>query len=652
VLSLSQRQQVEGYLAWKWGLNGQLNQFNPTSISGCQLWLDAADSSTIGGFPTNGDFEADNVSGYSGGFNYRIPSGWSGSATPPVVIYNATGVDNGTWSIRAYSGNNCLGLQGATYIYQSVGVTSGNSYILTWYQNSRDTTAPNDLKVSVDGNVVSYQSYVYRTTSAIWNKKQSVAWRATSSSAVIKFETTNPLRGDCTTFLDFILINTNSNGDSITTWVDKSGNGYHATGYSNPTYDTSGKRISVNGSNYFWNTTMPFNLSARTIFLVFEEGSYYGGARGIMGFIPNPPTSGADYNTNNSMTIESNNGIRFYQNGQYSPFDMGVNPLPKAIYCDTLSGSTGYGLINGSLRRTSTASVTFGSSIGYDIAARWNGSAISPVGISGYYYEIIVFNTSLTTAQRQQVEGYLSNKWGVTIANYSPSILHPYATLPPSSVRDTTAATPTVFLQALGYSGSGTWYDKSPNGFNATLESGTAAKNSAGNGIVLNGSTNWTFPNISAGNKWSFVVWYKNTGAPVGNYACLLTQIITGNYINISLGYPYGDNGTFRAGFYYSGAWYNGGDLKNKLTNNVWINIIATWDGTTLSTYINGSLLGSTTPGGTSVDAGNAYRIGQSWNAGDYMIGQIGEVVIYKQIALTKAQIYNEYISRAYIYSY
>jgi len=34
------------------------------------------------------------------------------------------------------------------------------------------------------------------------------------------------------------------------------------------------------------------------------------------------------------------------------------------------------------------------------------------------------------------------------------------------------------------------------------------------------------------------------------------------------------------------------------------------------------------------------------------MVGEIGEVVIYKQIALTKDQIYNEYISRAYIYSY
>jgi hypothetical protein len=77
-----QRQQVEGYLAWKWGLQANLpsnhpykntsavfvtqpttlaalgvnpynsmfisNYFNPRSISGLQLWLDAADSTTVG----------------------------------------------------------------------------------------------------------------------------------------------------------------------------------------------------------------------------------------------------------------------------------------------------------------------------------------------------------------------------------------------------------------------------------------------------------------------------------------------------------------------------------------------------------------------------------------------------------------------------
>lgn len=74
-LSVSQRQQIEGYLAWKWSLQSSLpsthpykntpvyalqpfplvprvaamtnKYFNPNSIPGCSLWLDAADSSTV-----------------------------------------------------------------------------------------------------------------------------------------------------------------------------------------------------------------------------------------------------------------------------------------------------------------------------------------------------------------------------------------------------------------------------------------------------------------------------------------------------------------------------------------------------------------------------------------------------------------------------
>jgi hypothetical protein len=64
-LTASQRQQVESYLAWKWGLLSPLatghpgkllpsfsTTFTPKSLTGLQLWLDAADSSTITGTST------------------------------------------------------------------------------------------------------------------------------------------------------------------------------------------------------------------------------------------------------------------------------------------------------------------------------------------------------------------------------------------------------------------------------------------------------------------------------------------------------------------------------------------------------------------------------------------------------------------------
>jgi hypothetical protein len=59
-ISIYQREQIEGYLAWKWGLESDLSTthpfknyppltpaFAPTLLSNCQFWYDAADRSTI-----------------------------------------------------------------------------------------------------------------------------------------------------------------------------------------------------------------------------------------------------------------------------------------------------------------------------------------------------------------------------------------------------------------------------------------------------------------------------------------------------------------------------------------------------------------------------------------------------------------------------
>jgi hypothetical protein len=200
-----------------------------------------------------------------------------------------------------------------------------------------------------------------------------------------------------------------------------------------------------------------------------------------------------------------------------------------------------------------------------------------------------------------------------------------------------------VHLNAVTYSGSGTWFDSSINGKNATLEDGTIAKNAQGNGIILNGSTSWTFPNISAGNSWTIGMWYMNTGGYFGQ-ACILTQIYTST-INLALGYIAGANPV--------GAFFTGGFRKStaiSLTLNTWTNIQITWDGTNMQTYINGSLLGTTTPGGIATDAGSNYRIGRRWDSNEYVTGVIGALKIYNR-ALTQSEVTQEYNTTAAIYA-
>jgi hypothetical protein len=206
-----------------------------------------------------------------------------------------------------------------------------------------------------------------------------------------------------------------------------------------------------------------------------------------------------------------------------------------------------------------------------------------------------------------------------------------------SVVQTNLPATPSIYLIASQYSGAGAWIDNSPNARNATIENGSASKNASGNGIVLNGSTNWAFTDINVGNAWTCEVWYKNNGAIVGTNPCIVTQIYTGNHINICLGY--GANTGFS---YHQGGvgWRQGTSIS--ITNSSWTHYVGVWNGTTITTYINGALQGTTTPGGTASSSGANYRIGRRWDNPDYMVGEVGEVRIYP-VAINATQVATDY---------
>ena len=206
---------------------------------------------------------------------------------------------------------------------------------------------------------------------------------------------------------------------------------------------------------------------------------------------------------------------------------------------------------------------------------------------------------------------------------------------------------PVILLKAIDYSGSGSWLDESGHSHNATLEEGTIAKNTAGNGIVLDGSTSWTFPNVAVGNQWSLNVWYKKTGAIIEG-SSIITQILN-ETINLYIGTVSG-GGAINCGFYPN--YWGAGDISSNLVNDQWVNIQVTWDSTTITTYIDGSLVTSVNPGnGPAVDSGQAYRIGRDWYQGNlYFIGEIGEVRIYNY-PITQPQVTADYNSSAGTFS-
>jgi len=207
-----------------------------------------------------------------------------------------------------------------------------------------------------------------------------------------------------------------------------------------------------------------------------------------------------------------------------------------------------------------------------------------------------------------------------------------------------------VSFLASTYSGSGIWNDDSGNGYNASIETGTAAKNLDGNGIVLDGSTNWIFSNFGSQRYWSIVTWFKRTDIS-DSAACIVTEKYTGGNINMVIFSALNEiaNTEFAGGFYV-GTWRNGTGITFPL--NEWHQLTVTWDGTNIKTYLDGSINSTVSQAGniSSSTSLNSYSIGRRFDGGsDYVTGEIGALQIYGY-PLTSTQITNYYIATSSTY--
>ncbi len=446
-------------------------------------------------------------------------------------------------------------------------------------------------------------------------------------------------------------------GTSISQWNDKSGFTRNAVPFqgTNPTYSTTGLNSQA---------CVQFT-SGRGMRSPAAAGTY---SSNVTAFVILQKTGG-----NNSFeTLISRTGTP--TTSIPSPFDL-YNAI-RLIGNGGPSVGTGYVQANSTndiRNMTSPTMFGFTASIAQGFVENVNGgtvaTVISPSSVYGdnasFMYvacrdeattaftgnigEIIIYNQTLSTEQRQTVEGYLAWKWG--IQGLLP-VTHPYALINPANP---TAALTVITsglrirFDATTYSGSGAWENTGElgTGWNATVDAGTPSKNIAGNGVVFNGSTNFTFPNISVGNAWSVSLWVKRTGTS-GSSAAFVTQIFSGT-TNLTV-WTNGDNapGDGVVGGYYNGAWRNGSSVT--LTLNTWINVTCTWNGTSIVTYQNGIFVGSVNPGVTSVDNGLAYRIGRRWDGPMYIVGEIGQIFIYNR-TITAQEVLQNYAATSSTFS-
>lgn len=331
-----------------------------------------------------------------------------------------------------------------------------------------------------------------------------------------------------------------SSGSNISTWIDRSGNNYTATATNSPRYDSVNKRVwfSSASSQSMSNLSAPLNLAQRSFFFVLQEITNTN-VCGIMPMIPNP-TTGNDYQTTNGITIEGNTGVLFFaNNGLYNNKAVASVPLAKGLYGETFASSSGVAYVNGTAGTSSNSSFTFGTSAGYALAGRWANGMAGPF-YNGYFHEVLVYNNSLSTSNRQIIEGYLAWKWGINrllptthpyfnTAVYSlnmPNVLFPLYSQPTPLFRPTFFSNCTLWLDAADRSSLTMndnlvvtqWRDKSGLG-NHGSNVGTIRLTSRIGGLPAMtypglGSTYFTGPLVNSGTTMtSFAVFLMNSSS-------------------------------------------------------------------------------------------------------------------------------------------
>ena len=233
-----------------------------------------------------------------------------------------------------------------------------------------------------------------------------------------------------------------ANGATVSTWKDKSGKGNDAAAGVAGVYSSAQKSITFSGTNYY-NSPYTAAPTKETLFIVFNTNSIGGATDQFM--ISGAACGGrsAAIWTTGYLAV----GTNCYTWGASTPtiITAGSNTLGVVV----IDGSTNYTSIKGALTLTGPGSGSYTSGVTTYIGAHSGPNYLT----NGYICEVIAYNYILSTTQRQQVEGYLANKWGIKTA--LPST-HPYYSTPPTiPITIAMAPTPTSqVITTLSYTGS------------------------------------------------------------------------------------------------------------------------------------------------------------------------------------------------------
>ena len=517
------RQRIEGYLAWKWGLQSNLpathpfraaapvkddNTFYPNQINGLELWLDAADVNTftvsgvssLAGWSDKGPYQkvttvSSNMPIIAGGLNGFSSIRFISNNQNVIRSAFATGIGSGDFMMTAVWKPSTLS---NTHVIAGIGELAGNinSFGIGWnpgsgtfnyfqYSGGEIGNAPpttSGWKIQVGARFSStmqhwldgsFQNRLIAGNSTVSANSSNgifvgagsqffasadlaevlfysgrvspldrqriegyLAWKwglQSNLPAIHPFFSAPPMPPTVFSPSSFSSLQlwldgadplgtgiAPANGTTIRVWADKSGAGNNAISTttiasSNPVYDSTTRSLYFGDTSTLL-TNYSASLSNESVFFVMRMSTTTTRDSGIVG----SATGARSFSFNTSAPTNS----------------LGATSRNVAWGSVTSANTFSRNVVTmGTYQNVSTSHTVFldgGRATGNTVSLSYTAGLTTTLNGNFFnIYEILAFNRTLSTEDRQTVEGYLAWKWG--LQSNLPAT-HPYRNNNPGSV--------------------------------------------------------------------------------------------------------------------------------------------------------------------------------------------------------------------------
>jgi len=211
-----------------------------------------------------------------------------------------------------------------------------------------------------------------------------------------------------------------TSGSNVTAWADQSGNGNNAVGsdtlptlQSNAINGYPAIRINNFGNTSKFTVSNNFNLKNSSVFIVVKQLNLDNSFARMLAFLG----SNNDYDSDDGLAFLFNNFAPQLQLTSNANDAIIANLVAQNVFASVAYKIDGSGnmsvFYNGGSEGTGQNVSMSSQNSGGAIYIGQGSQNITAAGLYGDIAEIILYNSNLTTPQRQQVETYLNAKYAI-----------------------------------------------------------------------------------------------------------------------------------------------------------------------------------------------------------------------------------------------